>query len=98
MTRISEWFGKLDDISLISRGDGSQSRAPVRRWVTAWLVGSILSFGLLAAAILILGRVDGDILSGIIIAVYLALYVLWRRRRNERLTGSPRRWPPTEIP
>lgn len=93
MTRFGDWFGKIDDKSIIYRSNSPQARLPVREWLVAGIVGSSLTVGLLFLAIKVLGQLGGDIACGMIVAIYLVVYAIWRRRRNSRLSGSPTRLP-----
>ncbi len=61
-------------------------------------VGSCLTASLVGGVLVAAGRamdVEGLVIAVVLIVavVFLAFYVVWRRRRNERLTGSSTRWP-----
>ncbi len=58
-----------------------------------WLIASLV-----IGALVVAGRamdVEGLVIAVVLIiaVVFSAFYVVWRRRRNERLNGSPTQWP-----
>ena len=93
MRRAAEWFGRFDDESVIYSASDDGQRVAWRRLGATWAVGSLL-----VAALAWLGRAVGNE-AGVMIALLVGLvaflvgYVIWRRRRNTRLTGSPTTWP-----
>lgn len=91
--KLGDKLGRSDDRSVVYRTDDAEQRVS---WVR--LVGSYLTASLVVGALVVAGRamdVEGLVIASVLIValVSLALYVAWRRRRNERLTGSPTRWP-----
>ncbi|MBW3651370.1 MAG: hypothetical protein KY458_12460 [Actinobacteria bacterium] len=93
MGKLGDKLGGFDDTSVVYRADDPEQRVS---WVR--LVGSYLTASLIVGALVVAGRVmdvEGLVIASvlIIVVVFLAFYVVWRRRRNERLTGSPTRWP-----
>ncbi len=93
MGKLSDKLGRSDDRSVTYRTDD-----PSQRVSWAWLVGSYLTASLVVGSLVAAGRamdVEGLVIAAVLIlaVVVLAFYVVWRRRRNERLTGSPTRWP-----
>lgn len=84
MPSVGERFGRWDDRS---RLDGNASR---------WLVRSLA----VTFAVVLIGGAVGPLLTptGYVVAFVLTVavliaYVVWRRRWNRRLTGSPTTWP-----
>ena len=93
MGKLSDKLGRFDDRSAIYRTDDPEQRVSWARLVESSLAASLVGGALVAA-----GRamdIEGLLIAVVLIVavVLLAFYVVWRRRRNERLTGSPSRWP-----
>lgn len=94
--RLSERLGRFDDRSqVVQRTSNSDAEWNVdwKRLVT-WVVvpASVVSvlFRLAGA----LGIKDAAVVTvGLGSVVFLVFYVVWRRRRNRMLTGSPTTWP-----
>ncbi|MEQ9324174.1 MAG: hypothetical protein RIF41_33740 [Polyangiaceae bacterium] len=98
MGKIGEKLGRLDDKYVIYASNDPDRKVAWSRAAFAWIAGSVL-FGSLNA----LGRATGTegpvlVVGSLAIVVALVAYVIWRRRRNRRLTGSPRTWPLAETP
>jgi uncharacterized membrane protein YfcA len=93
MRRLSDRLGKLDDRSVIYRTDDPEQRVHWRRAGGAYVGGTAL-FVVLSAVLR--SFVSQDVALAIVFAAavaFLIVYVIWRRRRNKRLTGSPTSWP-----
>ncbi len=93
MGNLGDKLGRFDDRSMVYRADDPKQRLS---WVR--LVGSYLTASIVVGALVVAGRVmdvEGLAIAAVLIValVFLAFYVVWRRRRNERVTGSPTRWP-----
>jgi hypothetical protein len=90
---IGERAGGFDDESVIYRADDPEQKVAWRRLGGAYLVGTILATALIAGATAVVG--EGAAIVGVLLAAvaFLVAYVIWRRRRNRRLTGSPTTWP-----
>ena len=93
MGKLSDKLGRFDDRSVIYRTDDPEQRVSWAR-----LVGSSLAASLVGGALVAAGRamdIEGLLIAVVLMVavVLLTFYVVWRRRRNERLTGSPTRWP-----
>lgn len=91
--KIGEKLGLLDDRYVIYRPNDPAQKVAWGRAVMAWIAGNALFGGVYA-----LGRATGTegpvlVVGSLAIVVFLVGYVIWRRRRNRRLTGSPRTWP-----
>lgn len=93
MGKLGDKLGRLDDKSVIYRANDPEQKVAWGRAALAWIGGSVLVGGLTAV-----GNAAGDeglalAASSVGIVVFLIGYVIWRRRRNKRLTGSPTDWP-----
>ena len=86
-------LGRFDDYSVIYRADDRGQKVHWRRLAVACVAGSMLAGLLLAAAERVLGRPMGALAVVALMTVLVVLYIVWRRRRNQRLTGSPTMWP-----
>lgn len=93
MGSVGDRLGKFDDESVIYRADDPDQKVHWPRVAVANVVGSILAALVLAGATRLLGDVAGILLSLVLGIAYMVLYVIWRRRRNKRLTGSATTWP-----
>ena len=93
MGRLGDRLGRFDDDSIIYSADDPAQRVHWRRVAVSYVVGSALAGLLLAGADLVLGQPFGVLAAVGITLVILILYIPWRRRRNERLTGSATTWP-----
>ena len=96
MRRLGDGLGKFDDDSAIYRADDPRQKVHWPRTAVAYVVGSALAALLIAAADLLFGQPVGALAVIGLTVVVLTLYVVWRRRRNERLTGSATTWPSDE--
>ena len=94
MGRLGDRLGKLDDKSVIYRADDPAQRIEWRRFGVAYLLGTVLAGLLIAGADRLFGQPFGSLAVIGLAVVLLIMYVLWRRRRNQRLTGSATTWPP----
>ena len=87
MGDLGDRLAKADDDSVIYRADTGQSPGATWKAILAVIVGTVI------------GSVLTDVFNvGALVTFSLAVavvvgYVLWRRRRNEHLTGSPTQWP-----
>ncbi len=83
--RLAEW----DDRSQRNPQENFLWRHDFLGFVLAEIVVGVLY----AIALWLLGPIVGVVaLVGLLIGLLVA-YLVWRRRRNRRLTGSPTRWP-----
>ena len=93
MGKIGEWLGRVDDESVIYRADDPDQKFAWKKAGIAWVVGGVL--------VLVVGALGRTFASEAVVwavmsvasIVFIVGYVIWRRRRNERLTGSPTKWP-----
>ena len=94
MRKFGERVGRLDDESVIYRADDPEQRVHWGRAFTTYVVGGLVVGGLLTAG-RALNLSEGTALVAIAAGTvaFLVGYVIWRRRRNKRLTGSPTTWP-----
>lgn len=93
MKSLGDRFGRIDDESVIYRADDPAQKVERRRFGVAGVLGVVLAGLLIAGADRVFGRTFG-LLAVFGLAVVMAItYVLWRRRRNKRLTGSATTWP-----
>jgi len=97
MGRLVDRLGKFDDDSVIYRDDDSTQTVDWRRMAIAYVVGSALAALLIGGADLVFGQPVGALAVLGLTVVLLTFYLLWRRRRNERLTGSATTWPSHEY-
>lgn len=90
---LGERAGRFDDESVIYRADDPEQKVAWKRLGGAYLVGTILATALIGGATAVLG--EAAAIVGVLIATvaFLVTYVIRRRRRNRRLTGSPTTWP-----
>ena len=86
-------LGRFDDDSVIYRADDPAQKVHWRRLAVAYVTGSVLAGLLIAGADRVLGQPMGAVAVVALIAALVVLYLVWRRRRNRRLTGSPTMWP-----
>lgn len=87
--RVAEY----DDRSALTL-DGTNrrnKRSIVAGWILSFVLVVAVSVGLAAARGSAKGWVSLAVLVGAI--AFVSGYVVWRRKRNERLTGSPTSWP-----
>jgi hypothetical protein len=91
--RIGERAGRFDDESVIYWADDPEQKVAWQRLGVSYLVGTILATALIGGAGAVVG--EGAAIVGVLVAAvaFLVAYVIWRRRRNRRLTGSPTTWP-----
>jgi Flp pilus assembly protein TadB len=90
---LGERAGRFDDESVIYRADDPEQKVAWRRLGSSYLVGTALAAVLIAGGGAVFG--EGAAIVGVLVAsvAFLVAYVIWRRRRNRRLTGSPTTWP-----
>ena len=91
--KLSDRFGGWDDQSGVYRAGDPERHVALRRLV--WIY---IASGVATAIVMAIGLALGVDLSAIVIVgslLILVAYMTWRRRRNRRLTGSPRQWPTT---
>ena len=93
MGRLGDWLAKLDDKSVIYRADDPAEKVEWRRLGVAYVLGTVFAGLLIGGADRLLGQPVGSFAVIGVVVVLLILYVLWRRRRNQRLTGSATTWP-----
>ena len=86
-------LGRFDDDSVVYRAGDPAQKVHWRRLAVAYVAGSMLAGLLLAAGERVLGVPMGALAVVALMTVLVGLYIVWRRRRNQRLTGSPTRWP-----
>jgi hypothetical protein len=91
--RFRDRLGRLDDELVIYSAHDPQQRIHWRRLIASYLVGSIAAGVLLALAGRVIGELAAAIGVGLLAVGFVVAYVIWRRRRNTRLTGSPTTWP-----
>lgn len=93
MRRLSDRLGKLDDRNVIYRTNDPEQRVHWQRAGAAYIGGTAL-FVVLSAVLRSFMSQDAAlaiVFAGVV--AFLIVYVIWRRRRNKRLTGSPTSWP-----
>lgn len=90
---IGERAGRFDDESVIYRADDPEQKVAWKRLGVSYLAGTILATALIAGATAVAG--EGAAIVGVLVAsvAFVMAYVIWRRRRNRRLTGSSTTWP-----
>jgi hypothetical protein len=89
-------FGKWDDSSVIYRADDPEQKVHWPRLAMAWAVARVVAALLIAGAGFVVEELAGAIIALALTVIFLVIYVIWRRRRNHRLTGSPTTWPSAE--
>jgi hypothetical protein len=92
MGRLGERFGKFDDNTAVYRSDDPEQKV---HWVRA-AVGYVLGSAVFAGMWLLFGEGAAAMIGLAGVVAGLIVYVVWRRRRNRRLTGSPTKWPEPE--
>ena len=93
MAGTGDGLGALDDRTVVHRRGRPLSET---RWGLAGAaraVGGILAAVLLGVAGMILDPPWSYVAVLVLVVGALTAYVLWRRDRNRRLTGSPTTWP-----
>lgn len=94
MDKFGEKLGQLDDESVVYRADDPKQQVNWGRAIPAYIAGGLVAAGLLAARRALVLSEGAAILAVLAASVaFLVVYVVWRRRRNRRLTGSPTSWP-----
>ncbi len=90
---LGDRHGRFDDESVIYRTDDPEQKVHWRRLAFSYVVGSLLAIAVIAGAGAVVG--EGAAITALLVAAvaFLVAYVIWRRRRNRRLTGSPTTWP-----
>ncbi|HSH60220.1 MAG TPA: hypothetical protein VK988_11380 [Acidimicrobiales bacterium] len=91
--RLLDHFGKWDDNSVIYRADDPEQKVHWLRLALTWVVARVVAALLIAGAGFVVEELAGAIIALALTVVFLVIYVIWRRRRNQRLTGSPTTWP-----
>lgn len=86
---LGERLARFDDESAVYKAGSGFDKAGVATTVGALLVVMVLMTG----AIALVGEAALWMVLGPIAIVFLPVYVMWRRRRNARMTGSPTEWP-----
>lgn len=95
MGKLSDRLSKADDESVVYRADDAEQRVRWGPLVGGLLLGSVLvkaGTGLLPSTV---GGLPVALLMFAGAVVVLIAYIVWRRRRNKRLTGSATTWPST---
>jgi Flp pilus assembly protein TadB len=90
---LRDRVGQFDDDSVIYRADDPQQKVHWRRLVVAYVIGSCLAGLLMAVGARVIGELAAAVTLLVFTIAVTAAYIVWRRRRNERLTGSPTTWP-----
>ncbi len=93
MGRLGDRLGKLDDKSVIYRAGDPAQKVEWRRFGVAYVLGTVLAGLFIAGADHLVGQPFGSLVVICLAVVLVIMYVLWRRRRNKRLTGSATTWP-----
>jgi protein-S-isoprenylcysteine O-methyltransferase Ste14 len=93
MRRISEALGRLDDRSVMHRADDPDGRPNLRLAALGLLIGAVAAVALRTVLAWAVGPEAANITVTLTAIIGLAAYLMWRRRRNRRLTGSPTQWP-----
>lgn len=77
----------------IYRTHDPEQKVHWRRLALSYVVGSLVATAVIVAAGALVG--EGLVIAALFVAAvaFLVAYVVWRRRRNRRLTGSPTAWP-----
>ena len=91
--RKRSWLAELDRPFYVA--DGRQPRHRGRALILTAVLGIVLVVG-----ITFITRATGAAGWLILTAgavVFLVVYILWRRRRNREMTGSPTRWPDSDL-
>lgn len=90
MGKFGEMLGRLDDRSVIYRADDPEQRVSWKNLMVAPAIIVAVSIAARAAG------VSQDMVLGVLSALavlFLPFYLVWRRRRNKRMTGSATTWP-----
>ena len=90
---LGDHLRKFDDESVIYRADDPTPKIDWRRFGVAYVVGTAVAGLLIAGADRLLGQPSGSLAAIGLSVVLMIMYVVWRRRRNRRLTGSSTTWP-----
>lgn len=90
---LGERAGRFDDESVIYRADDPEQKVVWKRLGGSYLVGTALATVLIAGGRAVFG--EGAAIVGVLVVslAFVVAYVIWRRRRNRRLTRSPTTWP-----
>ncbi len=91
MGRLLDRLGRFDEEKRIyPTKDGGFAW---RRFAIGYVIGSIVVGGLILGLGLLVGEAAAAASFLVISVVGVIAYVVWRRDRNRRLTGSPTKWP-----
>ena len=94
---LGDRLGRFDDESVIYSADDATQKIEWRRLGVAYVVGTVLAGLLIAGADRLLGQPSGSLAVFGLFVVLVVMYVVWRRRRNRRLTGSATTWPSRDV-
>ena len=90
---LRERLARFDDRHTIYRSDDPGHKIYWRRWFLSGALGKAVGVVLIAVLGLLIGETAGAIATLVIALVFLTAYLVWRRRRNRRMTGSATTWP-----
>ena len=90
---LDDHLGKFDDKSVIYRADDPAQKVEWRRFGVAYVLGTVVAAVLIAGADRLFGQPFGSVAVIGLAVVLVTTYLLWRRRRNQRVTGSATTWP-----
>ena len=91
--RKPSWFAKLDRPIAVTDGRPVRHR---RLAIALTLIATVLGLVLVRSADYLFGYV-GLLVVGVGSLAFVVGCVIWRRRRNRELTGSPTRWPDQDL-
>lgn len=90
---LGKRLGEFDDRTAIYRTNDPEQRVHWGSLVVTFLAASVTFSVLMAVGRATIGESAALGAFAVMILAFLVFYVVWRRRRNERLTGSPTEWP-----
>ena len=93
MGKFSDRLGKWDDRNVIYRADDPEQKVHWRRAGLSVVVAEVVAGIAMAVTLLLVPKPQAYVILMVGIVMFLVSYVIWRRRRNRRLTGSPDKWP-----
>ena len=92
VTKLGDRFGKWDDENVIYSAHDPEQK--INRRVVTWVaLGHLGTVVALAIASRLVGKGVAAGVGLVLALAFVVSYVIWRRRRNRRLTGSPDTWP-----
>ncbi|NHC15035.1 hypothetical protein [Motilibacter deserti] len=92
---LTERLGRWDDKRVVYRQGQPLREARLGSLMIWRAIGAGLAAALVGLLTLVVGRTAALLSALALVCAFLVAYVVWRRRRNGRMTGSSTTWPST---